>query len=190
MIDHFSIEADAPAAPDDVRASGVLLTDGITIEDGVSLPLRWHAGDSARGDLNFIDVSGARGAAIRCAFKDAGEAVVLYCAICGSYVVDGAPQRLRKPCPRAPVSRAAARSLRRIGEGLHPNTRSPRPIGRPWQVAIGQRASGQDGQPRGAAASHSRGGEESAHAGSSAFEPCAEEGGQELGGLYRGFDSP
>ena len=76
MIDRFSIEAEAPAAPDDVRASGVLLTEGITIEDGVSLPLRWRSGDTARGDLIFIDVTGASGAAVRCAFKDEGEAVV------------------------------------------------------------------------------------------------------------------
>ncbi len=75
-IDKFSIEADAPAAPDDVRAAGVLLTDGVTIEDGASIPMRWRSGDAARGDLVFIDVSGASGAAVRCAFKDAGEAML------------------------------------------------------------------------------------------------------------------
>jgi hypothetical protein len=75
-IDRFSIEADAPSAPEDVRVGGVLLTEGITLEDGVSAPVRWRSGDSARGDLVFIDVSGPSGAAVRCAFKDAGEALV------------------------------------------------------------------------------------------------------------------
>ena len=76
VIDRFSIEADAPAAPEDVRAAGVLLTEGLTIEDGVSIPVRWRSGDAARGDLIFIDVSGANGAGVRCAFKDAGEALL------------------------------------------------------------------------------------------------------------------
>jgi hypothetical protein len=76
VIDRFSIEADAPSAPEDVRVGGVLLTEGITLEDGASAPVRWRSGDSARGDLVFIDVSGPSGAAVRCAFKDAGEALV------------------------------------------------------------------------------------------------------------------
>ena len=76
VIDRFSIEADAPSAPEDVRVGGVPLSEGITLEDGVSAPVRWRSGDSARGDLVFIDVSGPSGAVVRCAFKDAGEAMV------------------------------------------------------------------------------------------------------------------
>ena len=76
VIDHFSIEADAPSAPEEVRVGGVLLTEGVTLEDGVSAPVRWRSGDSARGDLVFIDVSGPSGATVRCAFKDAGEGLV------------------------------------------------------------------------------------------------------------------
>jgi hypothetical protein len=75
-IDRFSIEADAPAAPENVRVGGVLLTEGITLEDGVSVPVRWRSGDPTRGDLVFIDVSGSSGAAVRCAFKDVGEALI------------------------------------------------------------------------------------------------------------------
>jgi hypothetical protein len=76
VLDRFSIEASAPSAPEDVRVGGVLLTEGITLEDGVSAPVRWRSRDVARGDLVFIDVSGASGAAVRCAFEDAGEALV------------------------------------------------------------------------------------------------------------------
>ena len=75
-IDRSSIEADAPATPEDVRVGGVALTEGITLEDGVSAPVRWRSGDPAKGDLIFIDVSGPSGAAVRCSFKDAGEALV------------------------------------------------------------------------------------------------------------------
>jgi hypothetical protein len=75
-VDHFSIEADAPAAPEDVRVGGVPLSEGITLEDGVPAPLRWRGGDATGSDLVFIDVTGASGAAVRCAFKDAGEATV------------------------------------------------------------------------------------------------------------------
>ena len=75
-IDRSSIEADAPAMPEDVRVGGAALTDGITLEDGVALPVRWRSGDPAKGDLIFIDVSGPSGAAVRCSFKDSGEALV------------------------------------------------------------------------------------------------------------------
>jgi hypothetical protein len=75
-IDRFSIEASAPSAPEDVRVGGALLTDGVTLEDGVSAQVRWRSGDAGRGDLVFLDVSGPSGAAVRCAFKDAGEALV------------------------------------------------------------------------------------------------------------------
>jgi hypothetical protein len=75
-IDRSSIEADAPAAPEDVRVGGVALTEGITLEDGVAAPVRWRSGDPTRGDLVFIDVSGPSGATVRCSFKDAGEALV------------------------------------------------------------------------------------------------------------------
>lgn len=76
VIDRFSIEAPAPAAPEDVRVGGVLLTEGITLEDGAPAQVRWRSGDVARGDLIFLDVSGASGATVRCAFSDAGEATV------------------------------------------------------------------------------------------------------------------
>ena len=75
-IDRSSVEADAPATPEDVRVGNVALTEGITLEDGVSAPIRWRSGDPAKGDLVFIDVSGPSGAAVRCSFKDAGEALV------------------------------------------------------------------------------------------------------------------
>lgn len=75
-IDRFSIEANAPATPEDVRVGGVALTEGITLEDGVSAPVRWRSGDPAKGDLVFIDVRGPSGAAVRCSFEDTGEALV------------------------------------------------------------------------------------------------------------------
>lgn len=75
-VDHFSIEARAPSAPEDVRVGGVPLGEGVTLEDGASAQVRWRSDDVARGDFVFIDVSGPSGAAVRCAFQDAGEALV------------------------------------------------------------------------------------------------------------------
>jgi hypothetical protein len=75
-IDRFAIEAEAPAAPDEVRVAGLPLADGLALEEGTTSSLRWRRGDVAKGDSVFIDLTGSTGAAVRCAFKDAGEATL------------------------------------------------------------------------------------------------------------------
>jgi len=79
LVDHFSIEAEAPPAPEDVRVGDALLRDGLTLEEGASTTVRWRVapdGDAARGDLILVDVRAASGAAVRCAFKDEGQALL------------------------------------------------------------------------------------------------------------------
>jgi hypothetical protein len=76
VVDRFSIEAEAPPAPEDVRVGGVSLGEGIALEEGVGADVRWRQGDPSKGDFVFIDVSGSSGEAVRCAFRDTGEAVV------------------------------------------------------------------------------------------------------------------
>lgn len=79
-VERFAIEADAPAAPDDVRVGDGLLTgEGPVVEEG-STTVRWRAGSpaTAKGvaDLVLVDVTAASGASVRCTFEDRGEGVV------------------------------------------------------------------------------------------------------------------
>lgn len=71
-LDHFSIEAEAPNALDDVRIADAVLGEGVALEDGASANVRWRSG--AERDLVLVDVAAATGATTRCAFDDvAGE---------------------------------------------------------------------------------------------------------------------
>lgn len=75
QVDRFSIEAEAPASPDDVRVGDTPLRDGVTLVEGVPALVQWSAG-RARGDLVVIDMRGAGRSAMRCAFNDEGRAVL------------------------------------------------------------------------------------------------------------------
>ena len=46
QVDRFAIEADAPAAPEDVRLADTTLADGPVIEEGSTI-VRWRAGEPA-----------------------------------------------------------------------------------------------------------------------------------------------
>jgi len=81
VVDRFSIEADAPRAPEDVRVGDMPLVDGVMLEEGTPATVRWRVDELSRtargrGDLVLIDVRASSGAAVRCAFKDDGEAIV------------------------------------------------------------------------------------------------------------------
>lgn len=77
LIDRFSIEVDAPAAPEDVRVDDAPLADGVVLEG--SAVVRWRSDEAARatsrgeGDLVYVDITAATGTAIRCAFSDEGR---------------------------------------------------------------------------------------------------------------------
>jgi hypothetical protein len=83
-VDRFAIDAEAPAALEDVRVGDVPLADGVALDEGAPATLHWRAGAAASadgeprvsGDLVLIDVGAASGASIRCAFRDEGQAVL------------------------------------------------------------------------------------------------------------------
>jgi hypothetical protein len=78
VIDRFTVEADAPPAPEDVRVGDAPLVEGVTLEDGAAVPVHWAPPPAgARGeDLVYVDVTSHGGAGVRCAFRDAGEGLV------------------------------------------------------------------------------------------------------------------
>jgi hypothetical protein len=76
-IERFSIEADAPAAPSDVMVGDASLGDEVVIEGGALV--RWRSDTSVgaqAGDLVYVDITAASGAALRCAFSDEGHGEV------------------------------------------------------------------------------------------------------------------
>ena len=114
-------------------------------------------------------------------------ACVLFCAACGSYVIQGTPQRLRRCCPGAAATRAAGSALARIWGGRHPTTRCQLGIGRPWRVAVTGRggeakAAGREG---GAGADRAAERDEDRDAG---LEGAGDADGERWGG--KGMDSP
>ncbi|MFT3766355.1 MAG: hypothetical protein QM820_12715 [Minicystis sp.] len=79
-VDRFAIEADAPAAPEDVRVDDASLGEGPVLGAARSALLRWRAAepaaDKGRDDVVFVDVTAASGASVRCTFADSGQASV------------------------------------------------------------------------------------------------------------------
>lgn len=80
QVERFAIEADAPAAPEDVRLGDVMLGDAPAIEEG-SISVRWRAdpqSSAAKGaeDLVLVDITAASGASVRCTFADSGRGVL------------------------------------------------------------------------------------------------------------------
>lgn len=76
-IDRFTIEADAPPAPEQVRVAGTPLTESISLDPDAPATVEWTAGVATpRKDLVLVDLSVPSGAAIRCAFNDEGSATL------------------------------------------------------------------------------------------------------------------
>jgi hypothetical protein len=76
-IERFTIEADAPAAPTDVLVGDTALGDDVVIEGGALV--RWRSdanGGAQTGDLVYVDITAASGAALRCAWTDEGRGEV------------------------------------------------------------------------------------------------------------------
>jgi hypothetical protein len=75
-LDHVSLEAEAPGAPEDVRVGGVPLAEDLVLADGSSVLVTWRPG-GAPGDVVLVDVSAdATGGLLRCAFADEGQGSV------------------------------------------------------------------------------------------------------------------
>lgn len=73
QVERFSIEAEAPPAPEDVRIGDAPLREGVALAPGATATVQWRPAPlsaGARGDLIVIDVRDASGAEVRCAFKD------------------------------------------------------------------------------------------------------------------------
>jgi hypothetical protein len=73
-VDRFSIDAEAPAALEDVRLGGASLLEGAALEEGMPAALEWRAGKGH--DVVLVDVSGPSGSSIRCAYADEGKATL------------------------------------------------------------------------------------------------------------------
>jgi hypothetical protein len=77
LLDRFEFEANAPGGPEKVRIDDADLTDGIELDEGVSAVVQWQTADaggtSKTEDIVYVDVTSARGAAVRCAFTDIGH---------------------------------------------------------------------------------------------------------------------
>jgi hypothetical protein len=88
LVDRFSIEADAPLAPADVRIGDALLREGIAIPEGKPAAVRWQAPPAASRsrylmDIVIIDVRSEGQPPVRCSFRDEGEAVLPAAALRG-----------------------------------------------------------------------------------------------------------
>lgn len=82
-VERFSVDAEAPAALEDVRIGGTALTDGASLDEGAPVTVRWRTAEGAAtpraepsGDIVLVDVSAESGASFRCSFPDEGKAVL------------------------------------------------------------------------------------------------------------------
>jgi hypothetical protein len=75
-IERFTIEADAPAAPTDVRVGDAALGEEIVIDGGAVVRWRSDAQSAQAGDLVYVDVTGASGSSLRCVWSDEGRGEV------------------------------------------------------------------------------------------------------------------
>jgi hypothetical protein len=78
LVDRFAVEVEAPASLEDVRINGGTLADGLIVDEGSPVSVRWRApeGLPTGGDVILVDVSGDSGASVRCAFQDDGHGVL------------------------------------------------------------------------------------------------------------------
>jgi hypothetical protein len=79
-LDRFTIEAEAPAAPEDVRVGDVSFAEGVVLEEGVGAVVRWRAGQTearkSEADVVYVDLTTASGTGIRCSYSDTGEGAI------------------------------------------------------------------------------------------------------------------
>jgi hypothetical protein len=79
-LDRFAIEADAPAAPEDVRVGDVSLADGVVLEEGTGALVHWRAGQTeahkSEADVVYVDLTTPSGTGIRCSYNDTGEGAI------------------------------------------------------------------------------------------------------------------
>jgi hypothetical protein len=80
LLDRFVLEANAPEGPEGVRVDGIDLTSGITLDEGASANVDWRTPSDATSasatDLVYVDVTAARGAAVRCAFQNTARGTI------------------------------------------------------------------------------------------------------------------
>lgn len=81
QVDRFAIEAEAPAAPEDVRVGDIPLGEAPAIGAAESALIQWKvparaATDGGRADVVLVDVTADSGASVRCAFQDTGRAAL------------------------------------------------------------------------------------------------------------------
>jgi hypothetical protein len=80
LVDRFAVEVEAPASLEDVRINGGALVDGLIVDEGSPVSVRWRASEGLRtrtsGDVVLVDVSTDSGASVRCAFQDDGHGVL------------------------------------------------------------------------------------------------------------------
>lgn len=85
-IESFTLEAQAPSAPEEMSIDGAELGERALIEEGSPATVRWQKPPQTSDDLVYIDVwSGRRvadvstassGIAVRCVFPDVGEGTI------------------------------------------------------------------------------------------------------------------
>jgi len=83
-LERFAIEAEAPAAPEDVRIGEVPLADGagLELEEGVGAVVSWRAGQTlakaskTEVDVVYVDLTTASGTGVRCSYNDTGEGAI------------------------------------------------------------------------------------------------------------------
>lgn len=77
-LDGFSLQADAPAAPSDVRIGGVALDSSeLVLRAGEPADVTWsRSADLMQGDRIYITATGGEGEAFTCVFDDVGQALI------------------------------------------------------------------------------------------------------------------
>jgi hypothetical protein len=91
QVEHFSIDAEAPPALEDVRVGSSPLVDSApvtmggpersphppSVQAGAPLTVRWRGADHPQsGDVIMVEISGPSGSAVRCSFPDQGHGVL------------------------------------------------------------------------------------------------------------------
>lgn len=78
VLDGFSLQADAPIAPSDVRIGGIALeSPDLVLRAGEPAEVTWsRSADFTQGDRVYITATGGDGEAFTCVFDDAGQAVI------------------------------------------------------------------------------------------------------------------
>lgn len=81
-LDRFTVDADAPSAPESVRVGDVSLAESIVLEESTPTTLHWRVSDApaetnkADVDLVYVDLTTSSGAGVRCTYNDSGEGVL------------------------------------------------------------------------------------------------------------------